>query len=70
MASRLRENQAGLARLQRTIETLEGEANQPFISSETKEILSSAITVLRTKVIWLESQIESEKSSQGVPLVA
>lgn len=66
MASRLRENQASLARLQRTVETLVAEADQPFITPETKQTFTSATEALKTKITWLETQITAELQTQTV----
>ena len=64
MASRLRENQATLARLQRTVETLVSEADQPFITDETRTVFTSASQALGTKIAWLEAQISAELKAQ------
>lgn len=66
MASRLRENQATLARLQRTVEALVAEADQPFITAETKQTFTSAAEALGTKIAWLENQIATEMATQTV----
>jgi hypothetical protein len=66
MASRLRENQAALARLQRTVETLQSEANQPFITPETVQTFTAAAQALGTKIAWLEAQIAAETAAQTV----
>lgn len=64
MASRLRENQAALARLQRAIDTLEVEANQPFITPETKQTFTAASNALVTKTKWLQEQIDAETAAE------
>ena len=66
MASRIRENQAKLARLQRTVETIREEADQPFLTTEAKEIFASAVALIEIKTDWLEKQIAAETATEAV----
>ena len=66
MASRVREYQAQLARLQRAADTLKDEAAQPFLTPETQTTFTSAASLLGTKITWLQTQIEAETAAESV----
>ena len=64
MASKIRENQASLARLQRIVDTLKTEAHQPFLATDAQDTLTKAVNLLEVKVSWLSDQIAKEEALQ------
>lgn len=57
MTSKLKSNQAEVARLRRAVEVLNGEAGLPFVTPEVSNTLKAAATLLVAKIDWLDSQI-------------
>lgn len=61
MASKTREYQAISARLDKAIETVKEEANQPFLDETVKDVLMKACGLLEQKAGWLRNQITTEE---------
>lgn len=60
MASKIRENTAQLARIEKAIEVLKDEADQPFVQETTVTSFNTAIELLEAKAAWLRAQIAKE----------
>lgn len=60
MASKIRENTAQLARIEKAIEVLKDEAEQPFVQEATVASFNTAVGLLEAKAGWLRAQIAKE----------
>lgn len=67
MASRIRENRAQYARLQKARETLSDEIQaQPFLQEEIVSTLKAAIAYLDVRSKHLQGQISEEEQAEQV----
>lgn len=60
MASKIRENTAQLARIEKAIEVLQDEADQPFVQETTVASFKVVTELLEVKANWLRTQIAKE----------